>query len=81
MSSASVQKLSKPQLRGLFRSFIRKHIAIALVCGMLTSVAWKYGILEPRKRAYAEFYRTYDAEADYQRMMKAGVLPPFPTID
>ncbi|GFQ93777.1 COX6C domain-containing protein [Trichonephila clavata] len=81
MSSSAVQKLAKPQLRGLFRSYLQKHLTIAIVSGIAGSIVWKFLVMDPRKKAYAEFYKTYDADAEYKRMKEADVLPPFPEID
>ncbi|GFY74663.1 cytochrome c oxidase subunit 6C [Trichonephila inaurata madagascariensis] len=81
MSSSAVQKLAKPQLRGLFRSYLQKHLTIAIVSGIAGSIAWKFLVMDPRKKAYAEFYKTYDPDAEYKRMKEAGVLPPFPVVD
>lgn len=56
-AGAVVQKLPKPQLRGLFEKNTKFHIyasiAVSIVCGL----GYKYGIGEPRKKAYAEFYK------------------------
>uniref|UniRef100_A0A2R5LF95 Putative cytochrome c oxidase subunit vic n=1 Tax=Ornithodoros turicata TaxID=34597 RepID=A0A2R5LF95_9ACAR len=65
---------AKPQLHGLLRSYLRKHIALACVCGVVGAVAWKLLVAEPRKRSYAEFYKTYDAAADNERMTKLGLF-------
>ncbi|GIX93771.1 COX6C domain-containing protein [Caerostris darwini] len=81
MASEAVARIAKPQLRGLFRSYLKKHISIAIVLGIVGSIAWKIGVMDPRKRAYADFYRTYDADKEYKRMKEAGVLPPFPEVE
>ena len=39
-----------------------------------TSAAWYLGVNKPRKEAYKNFYATYDADADFERM-KVNVLP------
>lgn len=57
MSSVAVQKLAKPQLRGLFEKKTKFHIAVSVVASILVGVTYKYTIGEPRKKAYAEFYK------------------------
>lgn len=57
MSSAAVQKLAKPQMRGLLRSHLKLHLSIAAVGSVLSALAFKYLVAEPRKKAYAEFYK------------------------
>ena len=79
--SATVQKIPKPELRGLLRSYLKKHVSIAVLLGIGASIGWKIFIADPRKKKYAEFYKTYDADEHYQKMKKAGVLPDFPTVD
>lgn len=81
MSATTVQKLPKPQLRGLLRSYLKKHLTIAVVLSVAAGYAWKALVADPRKKAYAEFYKTYDPDEHYEAMKKAGVLPDFPKID
>ena len=35
----------------------------------VASTAWYLGVNKPRKEAYANFYATYDADKDFQRML------------
>lgn len=57
MSAAAVQKLAKPQLRGIYEKKTKFHIALSVVLSIGAGLAYKYGIGEPRKKAYAEFYK------------------------
>lgn len=57
MSTAAVQKLAKPQLRGLFEKKTKFHIAASIILSIGCGVAYKYTVGEPRKKAYAEFYK------------------------
>ncbi|EFB21989.1 hypothetical protein PANDA_014350, partial [Ailuropoda melanoleuca] len=34
----------------------------------------KFGVAEPRKKAYADFYRNYDSIKDVDEMKKAGIF-------
>ncbi|XP_063701296.1 cytochrome c oxidase subunit 6C-like [Culicoides brevitarsis] len=71
---SEVGRIPKPKLRGLHVEFIKKSLGITtLVCTAL-GLALKFGHNEPRKRDYAEFYKTYDDNAAFERMRKAGVL-------
>jgi len=56
-AAASVQKLAKPQLRGIFEKKTKFHLILSVVLSAVAGLAYKYGIGEPRKRAYAEFYK------------------------
>lgn len=58
MSAAgAVQKLVKPQLRGLHEKKTLFHLVLSVVSSIGVGVTYKYTIGEPRKKAYAEFYK------------------------
>ncbi len=40
----------------------------------MTSVAWYLGVNKPRKEAYKNFYATYDADKEFERMKGCGVF-------
>lgn len=37
-------------------------------------VTFQFGVAEPRKKAYADFYRNYDPMKDFEEMRKAGIF-------
>ena len=44
----------------------------------VASTAWYLGVNKPRKEAYANFYATYDADKDFQRMLvRFSLLYPY----
>ena len=47
---------------------------MATVTATATSVAWYFLVNKARRDNYANFYKNYDAEADFQRMKAAGVF-------
>lgn len=57
MSATAVSKLAKPQLRGVFEKKTKFHLIFSVVLSIGVGVAYKYAIGEPRKKAYAEFYK------------------------
>lgn len=57
MSSAAVQKLVKPQLRGIYEKKTKFHLVLSVVLSVGVGLAYKYSVGEPRKKAYAEFYK------------------------
>uniref|UniRef100_G3MSE9 Uncharacterized protein n=1 Tax=Amblyomma maculatum TaxID=34609 RepID=G3MSE9_AMBMU len=71
-----MSELARPQFHGLLKSYLRKHIAICLTLGVIGGAAWRYLYAIPRKQRYADFYKNYDADAEYEKMVKAGVLKP-----
>lgn len=72
MSSGAL--LPKPQMRGLLAKRLRVHIVGAFVVALGVAAAYKFGVAEPRKKAYAEFYRNYDSMKDFEEMRKAGIF-------
>uniref|UniRef100_A0A0L8IBK3 Uncharacterized protein n=1 Tax=Octopus bimaculoides TaxID=37653 RepID=A0A0L8IBK3_OCTBM len=72
--ASTVTKLPKPKMRNLLTSRLPLELAIGTAVSISFGLAWKFGVQLPRKAKYAEFYKTYDAEADFQRMKKAGVF-------
>ena len=47
---------------------ITRTISVSVKSATATSLAWYYGVNKPRKDAYANFYATYDADRDFERM-------------
>ncbi|XP_034982019.1 cytochrome c oxidase subunit 6C [Zootoca vivipara] len=74
----SAALLPKPQMRGLLASRLRKHIVVAFLFSMSCAAGYKFGVAEPRKRAYAEFYKNYDAMKEFEAMRKTGVFESAP---
>ncbi|CAG5131813.1 unnamed protein product [Candidula unifasciata] len=65
---------SKPVLRNLLMSETKVNFVIALTSALVVSAAYKFGVEHRRKRKIDEFFKTYDAEAAFERMQKAGVF-------
>ncbi|XP_075684174.1 cytochrome c oxidase subunit 6C [Rhinoderma darwinii] len=66
--------LSKPQMRGLLGKRLRIHIFGAFAFSLGVVALYKFGVAEPRKRAYANFYKNYDAVKEFEAMRDAGVF-------
>ncbi|XP_072266950.1 cytochrome c oxidase subunit 6C [Pyxicephalus adspersus] len=66
--------LAKPQMRGLLAKRLRFHIVGAFVVSLSVVALYKFGVAEPRKRAYANFYKNYDAVKEFEAMRDAGVF-------
>lgn len=59
-SGAVVQSASsavRPVLKGRHEVFMKKHLAIGIIWSLAMVVAVKFSVNEPRKRAYAEYYK------------------------
>ncbi|TDH13581.1 hypothetical protein EPR50_G00034600 [Perca flavescens] len=66
--------LAKPVMRGLLGKRLRFHLPIAFALSLVAAIGFKYGVTEPRKRAYADFYKQYDAVKEFTAMKEAGVF-------
>ncbi|XP_077053966.1 cytochrome c oxidase subunit 6C [Siphateles boraxobius] len=66
--------LAKPAMRGLLAKRLRFHLPIAFALSLVAAAAFKYGVTEPRKQAYADFYKQYDAMKEFNAMKEAGVF-------
>jgi len=79
--SGAVTKLAKPVMRGNHLREIKKSVILATVTATATSVAWYFLVNKARRDNYANFYKNYDAEADFQRMKAAGVFQSVKLIE
>ncbi|KAM6216048.1 cytochrome c oxidase subunit 6C [Rhynchocyon petersi] len=66
--------LAKPQMRGLLARRLRMHLFGAVILSLGVATFYKFAVAEPRKKAYADFYRNYDSMKDFEEMRKAGIF-------
>ncbi|XP_069477532.1 cytochrome c oxidase subunit 6C [Ambystoma mexicanum] len=66
--------LAKPQMRGLLAKRLRVHIIGAFAVSLSVVALYKFCVAEPRKQAYANFYKNYDAMKEFELMREAGVF-------
>ncbi|XP_022075408.1 cytochrome c oxidase subunit 6C-1 [Acanthochromis polyacanthus] len=66
--------LQKPLMRGLLAKRLRFHLSIAFSVSIAAAIAFKYTVTEPRKQAYADFYKQYDAAKEFKAMREAGIF-------
>lgn len=53
----SANSAARPVLKGRHAVFMKKHLAIGIIYALSCVVAVKFTVNEPRKRAYAEYYK------------------------
>ncbi|XP_077207927.1 cytochrome c oxidase subunit 6C [Paroedura picta] len=70
--------LTKPRMRGLLASRLKKYLAVAGIGAMGIFLTFKFGLMIPRRRAYDEFYKNYDIEKEFEAMRKTGVFQSAP---
>ncbi|XP_016367709.1 cytochrome c oxidase subunit 6C-1-like [Sinocyclocheilus rhinocerous] len=66
--------LAKPAMRGLLAKRLRFHLPIAFGLSLVAAAAFKFTVTEPRKQAYADFYKHYDSTKEFSAMREAGVF-------
>ncbi|XP_063833676.1 cytochrome c oxidase subunit 6C-like [Ostrinia nubilalis] len=70
----AVSTVTKPAMRGLLNAAIKRNLYISITVGLLSGFAYKELVGTERKRRYAEFYRTYDAEKEFEEMKSKGLF-------
>ncbi|ELK04636.1 cytochrome c oxidase subunit 6C [Pteropus alecto] len=66
--------LTKSQMCGLLAMCLRFHIVGAVIVSLGIAAFYKFAVAEPKKKAYADFYRNYDSTKDFEEMRKAGIF-------
>ncbi|KAL2090651.1 hypothetical protein ACEWY4_012914 [Coilia grayii] len=61
-------------MRGLLAKKLKFHLPIAFALSIVVAAAFKYTVTEPRKQAYADFYKQYDAMKEFNAMKEAGIF-------
>ncbi|XP_075678255.1 cytochrome c oxidase subunit cyclope [Dermatophagoides pteronyssinus] len=72
MSAATAGRLAKPKLRRLLLDSLKVHIPIAIGLAVATQFSLKFFFKDVRREKIAEFYRTYDAEKEAERLERIG---------
>ncbi|XP_043946011.1 cytochrome c oxidase subunit 6C-1 [Protopterus annectens] len=70
----SAGMLAKPQMRGLLAKRLRFHLTVAFSLAFTAAAGYKFGVAEPRKKAYADYYKRFDAMKEFEAMREAGVF-------
>lgn len=74
MSDSSVARLPKPQMRGMLHAQIKRSLLLVFLnCATGGSLTYYY-FYYLRKTAYAEFYKNYDIEKEFNKMRKLGLF-------
>jgi hypothetical protein len=68
-------------MRGQLMKNISKNMGVAFVLATGVTYAWYIGVVKARKDVYAEFHRTVDVDAMYERMKSKGVFWAFKAIE
>ena len=51
------------QLRGALKRQVLRDVVTALTLGWIAGAGWWFGVAQPRRTTYENFYRNYDAKA------------------
>ncbi|XP_066253557.1 cytochrome c oxidase subunit 6C-like [Euwallacea similis] len=74
MAGGKVSTVTKPQLRGLLRSQIKLNLLAALGMCTVAAVAMKFLYNDKRKELYAQFYKNYDINKEFEKMRAKGLF-------
>ncbi|KAI2806207.1 hypothetical protein RDWZM_009246 [Blomia tropicalis] len=66
--------VAKPQLRNLLINSLKKQIPFAIALSVVGAFAMKFFYHDVRRDRIAEFYRTYDVEAEAARLREMGLF-------
>ncbi|KAJ8925889.1 hypothetical protein NQ315_009741 [Exocentrus adspersus] len=67
-------KVAKPQLRGLLHTQIKKNLLLTGISVVVAAVYMRFVFGDQRKRNYAEFYKNYDIDKEFDRMRNKGLF-------
>ncbi|KAK3874013.1 hypothetical protein Pcinc_021031 [Petrolisthes cinctipes] len=73
-TKTSIMSLAKPVMRGMLTAQIKKNLIVATGLSIVTVAAWKYFIQYPRMQKYADFYKDYDAQKEFDRIRNLGLF-------
>uniref|UniRef100_A0A8C2K0D5 Cytochrome c oxidase subunit 6C n=1 Tax=Cyprinus carpio TaxID=7962 RepID=A0A8C2K0D5_CYPCA len=66
--------LYTPALLGLISKHCRVHDPLNFHLSAIKVNHFKFTVTEPRKQAYADFYKHYDSMKEFSAMREAGVF-------
>ncbi|XP_061399371.1 cytochrome c oxidase subunit 6C-1 [Musca vetustissima] len=72
MTNAPAVSNNAPLMRGLHNAQTKRGLAIAIGLTTVITTAFKIFVNNPKKEAYAEFYKNYDAQKSFERMKANG---------
>lgn len=81
MSDEGPVRLPKPQIRSLLNARIKTNLILVGISCLVAGCYMKFVFGADRKRAYAEFYKNYDIDQEFNRMRKKGVFDSCETED
>ncbi|XP_066139400.1 cytochrome c oxidase subunit 6C-like [Euwallacea fornicatus] len=76
--TTEIAKLPKPQLRHLLHNTIKKNLILVGISITVVAAYVKYVHNDGRKQRYADFYKTYDIEKEFNIMRKKGLFDSCP---
>ncbi|XP_066139402.1 cytochrome c oxidase subunit 6C-like [Euwallacea fornicatus] len=74
MAGGKVSTVAKPQIRSLLRTQIKLNLIVALGMCTVAAVAMKVLYNDKRKEAYANFYKNYDINKEFEKMRAKGLF-------
>ncbi|KAK8384326.1 hypothetical protein O3P69_009246 [Scylla paramamosain] len=73
-TTTTTMTLAKPVMRGLLTAQIKKNLIVASGLSVISVLGWKFFFQYPRMQGYADFYKTYDAQKEFDRIRNLGLF-------
>ena len=74
--SAVTAKIEKPELRDLTRYRVQNMLILSILFSLTSGIVFRYLVVEPRKKAYKEWEKTYDDAARTKFLIEHGFVIP-----
>ncbi|CAH0551792.1 unnamed protein product [Brassicogethes aeneus] len=71
---SELSPLKKPQMRSLLHQQIKKNLALVGISVLAAGIYMRFIFGDGRKQKYADFYKTYDIEKEFERQRKKGLF-------
>ncbi|XP_003705700.1 cytochrome c oxidase subunit cyclope [Megachile rotundata] len=67
-------RIPKPELRNLHLAYVKKGLTSMIGFTALVGLTYKIFVIDSYERKMTEFYKNYDPEKSFQRMVDAGLM-------
>ncbi|XP_076259897.1 cytochrome c oxidase subunit 6C-like [Rhynchophorus ferrugineus] len=74
MAGGKVSTVAKPNLRNLLQNNVRNNLGLAVVLCIVAATSFKIFRNDVRKEKYANFYKNYNINAEFEKMRQKGLF-------
>ena len=66
--------VARPVMRDMHRNFSKMTMILGIGGGAVVGAAWWFGHASPKRHQVQDFYKNYDADKSFDKMVKAGLF-------